>query len=71
MDLKNATVLVTGSSRGLGRALVEALDAAGAGKIYATSRNPADVADLVRDGRISSLELDITDAGQGVHVLIV
>ena len=64
MELKDATVLVTGSSRGLGRALVESLDTAGARKIYATSRNPADVADLVRDGRISSLELDITDAGQ-------
>lgn len=43
MDIKNAVVLVTGSNRGLGRALVEALKQAGAAKIYAAARNPASI----------------------------
>ncbi|MGO4222318.1 SDR family oxidoreductase [Lysobacter sp. TAF61] len=43
MDIKNAVVLVTGSNRGLGRALVEALKQAGAAKVYAAARNPASI----------------------------
>ncbi|MFF4832827.1 SDR family oxidoreductase [Streptomyces sp. NPDC001315] len=41
--IKNATVLVTGGSRGVGRALVEELYARGAAKVYATARDPRTV----------------------------
>jgi NAD(P)-dependent dehydrogenase (short-subunit alcohol dehydrogenase family) len=62
--------LVTGSSRGLGRDLVEALVAQGH-RVAATARNPADVADLVAvsGGRAIALRLDVTkpdDARQAV-----
>lgn len=64
MELATATVLVTGSNRGLGRALVGALDAAGARKIYAAARNPSGVEDLVRGDRVVDVALDITDQAQ-------
>ncbi len=64
MDIGAATVLVTGANRGLGRALVAALDAGGARKIYAAARNPAAAADLAKDGRVSIVALDITDPAQ-------
>jgi len=53
--------LVTGSSRGLGRDLVEALVAEGH-RVAATARNPGDVADLVASsgGRAIALSLDVT-----------
>lgn len=41
--IEGAVVLVTGGSRGLGRAFVDAAYARGAKKIYATARNPRDV----------------------------
>ncbi|MBU8977531.1 SDR family oxidoreductase [Lysobacter sp. MMG2] len=43
MDIRNAVVLVTGANRGLGRALVEAFQKAGAKKVYAAARDPASV----------------------------
>ena len=64
MELATATVLVTGSNRGLGRALVGALDAAGVRKIYATARDPSRAEDLVRGDRVVGLALDITDPSQ-------
>lgn len=64
MDIGAATVLVTGSNRGLGRALVAALDAAGARRIYAAARDPAAAADLADGKRIFTLALDITDEAQ-------
>jgi NAD(P)-dependent dehydrogenase (short-subunit alcohol dehydrogenase family) len=54
--------LITGSSRGLGRALAEAVLAAGH-RLVATARNPAQLADLVeryRD-RIRAVALNVTD----------
>ncbi|MEU3298182.1 SDR family oxidoreductase [Streptomyces longwoodensis] len=39
-SIKGAVVLVTGGSRGLGRAFVDELFARGAAKVYATARDP-------------------------------
>jgi NAD(P)-dependent dehydrogenase (short-subunit alcohol dehydrogenase family) len=52
---------VTGSSRGLGRALVETVLAAG-DKVVATARNPEDLADLakVHGDKIRAVKLDVT-----------
>jgi NAD(P)-dependent dehydrogenase (short-subunit alcohol dehydrogenase family) len=54
---------ITGSSRGLGRALAEAVLAAG-DKLVATARNPEQISDLVeRYGeRVRTIALDVTDA---------
>ena len=43
MNVKGHVALVTGANRGLGRALTEALVAAGAAKVYAGVRNPEGV----------------------------
>jgi NAD(P)-dependent dehydrogenase (short-subunit alcohol dehydrogenase family) len=65
MQLNGSTALVTGANRGLGRATVEALLAAGATKVYAAARRPGAVADLTaRDSRVVPVELDLTDAEQ-------
>ncbi|MGW3018009.1 SDR family oxidoreductase [Streptomyces longwoodensis] len=42
-SIKGAVVLVTGGSRGLGRAFVDELFARGAAKVYATARDPRTV----------------------------
>ena len=44
MKIKDAVVLVTGSNRGLGLALVHAALAAGARKVYAGARDPKQLA---------------------------
>ncbi|MEU9917304.1 SDR family oxidoreductase [Streptomyces sp. NPDC051001] len=41
--VKGASVFVTGGSRGIGKMLVEELYARGAGKVYATARDPRSV----------------------------
>jgi NAD(P)-dependent dehydrogenase (short-subunit alcohol dehydrogenase family) len=43
MNIKGSTVLVTGANRGLGRAFVQVLLAAGAKKIYAAARDPKSI----------------------------
>ncbi|WP_046734497.1 SDR family oxidoreductase [Streptomyces humi] len=57
--IKDSVVLVTGGSRGIGKALVEELYARGAGKVYATARDPRSVThpDAV------ALPLEVTDPG--------
>jgi NAD(P)-dependent dehydrogenase (short-subunit alcohol dehydrogenase family) len=54
--------LITGSSRGLGRALASAVLAAGH-RLVATARQPEQLADLVRDygDRVRAVALDVTD----------
>jgi NAD(P)-dependent dehydrogenase (short-subunit alcohol dehydrogenase family) len=54
--------LITGSSRGLGRALAEAVLAAGH-KLVATARNPAQLADLVEryGDQVRAVALDVTN----------
>jgi NAD(P)-dependent dehydrogenase (short-subunit alcohol dehydrogenase family) len=58
MKIKDSVVLVTGSNRGLGRALVEDLLARGAKRVYAASRGAT--ADF-NDRRVVAIALDITD----------
>ena len=61
--IKGAVALVTGSSRGLGRALLAALLERGVKKVYATARQPETLRDLT-DTRVVPLQLDVTDADQ-------
>jgi NAD(P)-dependent dehydrogenase (short-subunit alcohol dehydrogenase family) len=61
--IEGAVAFVTGASRGLGRALTEALLARGARKVYATARDPEALRDLV-GARVIPLRLDVTDAEQ-------
>jgi NAD(P)-dependent dehydrogenase (short-subunit alcohol dehydrogenase family) len=66
--------LITGSSRGLGRSLAEAVLAEG-NELVATARNPAQLGDLVtryRD-RIRAVALDVTDeraAGNAIEAAV-
>lgn len=66
MNIKGAVALVTGANRGLGKAFVEALQEAGAAKIYATARNAESLSGLVAgdSGRIVPIALDVTNAEQ-------
>jgi NAD(P)-dependent dehydrogenase (short-subunit alcohol dehydrogenase family) len=62
MEIVNATALVTGANRGIGRALVGALLAAGTAKVYATCQRPGAAAGLSSDDRrVAVVTLDITD----------
>ncbi len=60
MNIKGTTALVTGANRGLGRALVAALQAAGCAKIYAAARRP----ETAPSAAIVPVALDITDDAQ-------
>lgn len=64
MKLDDSVVLVTGSNRGLGRALVTTSLAAGAKRVYAAARDTTKLAELVATdpARIVPLALDITSA---------
>ena len=59
MDIRGSVALVTGANRGLGKAFVQALLAAGAKKVYAAARDPATVAPMVG---VVPLRLDVTNA---------
>ncbi len=60
VTIADSSVLVTGSNRGLGRALVEEVLRRGAKRVYAGSRQPQTHA----SHRVRSLALDITDPAQ-------
>ena len=65
MQLNGTIALVTGANRGLGRALVEALLARGAVKVYAAARRPETVMDLAAaDRRVVPIRVDLTDLEQ-------
>ncbi len=60
--IKGKAAFVTGANRGIGRAFVKELLAAGAAKVYAAARNTAALADLVETsgGRVVPVTLDVT-----------
>jgi NAD(P)-dependent dehydrogenase (short-subunit alcohol dehydrogenase family) len=60
MKLENKTIMVTGSNRGIGKALVEALLKYPVKRIYAAARKTEDLPEF-GDGRVVPLKLDITD----------
>lgn len=62
MKVNNAVAVVTGANRGVGRALVEALLAYGAARVYATGRNLDELASVVAldARRVRTLRLDVT-----------
>ncbi len=58
MSLATSVPVVTGASRGLGRALVDALLERGVTKVYALARNPSSVR---RDSRVVPVPFDLLD----------
>jgi NAD(P)-dependent dehydrogenase (short-subunit alcohol dehydrogenase family) len=62
MSIADKTILITGASRGIGRALVDEALRRGAERVYAAARRPA----AHPDERVTPLTLDVTDAAQ-VH----
>jgi NAD(P)-dependent dehydrogenase (short-subunit alcohol dehydrogenase family) len=67
-DLAGKTVLITGASRGIGRAIAEACWRSGADLILGV-RNPADVADIVKNAeaqgrRVLPVALDLDNLAQ-------
>jgi NAD(P)-dependent dehydrogenase (short-subunit alcohol dehydrogenase family) len=62
MKIRGSVALVTGSNRGLGKALVSALLQAGAVKVYAAARDPGKVA--ADDPRVVPLLLDTSKTEQ-------
>jgi len=63
MDLNQATVFVTGTNRGIGRALLEELKNKGVKRIYAAARKTDDLEQLAGD-LIVPVKLDITNLEQ-------
>jgi len=61
MKIKNEVALVTGSNRGIGKALVEALINAGAKKIYASARDISKLSIPSSNTEIVALPCDISD----------
>ncbi|HET6976913.1 MAG TPA: SDR family NAD(P)-dependent oxidoreductase [Pyrinomonadaceae bacterium] len=61
MEIEGKRVLVTGASRGLGRALVTAFVDAGASEVLAGARKPEDL-DALRAERVTPIHLDVRSA---------
>jgi NAD(P)-dependent dehydrogenase (short-subunit alcohol dehydrogenase family) len=60
MEIEGRRVLVTGASRGLGRALVTAFVDAGAREVLAGARKPADL-EALKSERVTPVQLDVTN----------
>ena len=63
MKLQNATALVTGANRGIGRAFVKGLLDGGVQKVYATARDRNSLAAITALDplRVIPLQVDVTD----------
>ncbi len=66
MQLKGSVCFVTGSNRGIGRAIVEELIKSGAAKVYAAARNTEALKELVAasKGKVVAVRLDVTSEEQ-------
>jgi NAD(P)-dependent dehydrogenase (short-subunit alcohol dehydrogenase family) len=66
VKIQGSSVLVTGANRGIGEAFVRAFVAAGAARVYAGSRDPANARHLVDEAPevVAAVELDVTEAAQ-------
>ncbi len=64
--LQNTTIFITGANRGIGKSLVKAALAKGAGKVYAASRDINNLPDF-KDNRVIPIELDITNTDLVAH----
>jgi len=60
MDLKNAVVLITGGSSGIGRTAAEVLKQAGA-RVAITGRDPARLAEAARSLGVVGIQADVTN----------
>ncbi|MEK6333522.1 MAG: SDR family NAD(P)-dependent oxidoreductase [Acidobacteriota bacterium] len=65
MNIANRKILITGASRGLGRALVFACARSGAREVFACARQPEDIEDLQDEASaieapITPIKLDVT-----------
>ena len=66
MKIKDSVCFVTGSGRGIGRAIVEELVKSGAAKVYASARNAGALKDLAAasKGKVVAVALDVTNEDQ-------
>lgn len=64
MNVEGCTALVTGANRGIGKAILEGLIAAGASKVYAAVRDPSSAGALLEahEGIVSVLALDVSNS---------
>jgi NAD(P)-dependent dehydrogenase (short-subunit alcohol dehydrogenase family) len=60
MNIENKTILITGASRGIGRALVDEALRRGAKKVYAGTRSTLPIT----DDRVTPVILDVTNSSQ-------
>jgi NAD(P)-dependent dehydrogenase (short-subunit alcohol dehydrogenase family) len=70
MEIEDKLVLITGASRGLGRALVTAFVEAGASEVIAGARKPED-REALKSPRVTPVQLDVTiadDVEELVHL---
>jgi short-subunit dehydrogenase len=65
MNITDATVLITGANRGIGRAFVERFASSGARRVYAGARDASSLNALVAQypGKVVAIQLDVTDRG--------
>ena len=59
--IQDKVALVTGSNRGIGKALVDELLARGVAKVYAAARNTDAVGEVFSDERVVPVQLEVTD----------